>query len=171
MDIAIQHVSPDARLVVHRLLQLYEYEVSRVFGADLEDDGLYHVIAPDIFWQPPYRVFLIRADTHLAGFAFVTRHPTYFGTGETWLMNEFFVLRKYQRRGVGEYVARQLFDQFPGRWEVAELAENPVSQAFWRRVIRRYTNGQFSEVTLNSDRWRGPVQSFASKVTGVPPRG
>jgi predicted acetyltransferase len=83
-------------------------------------------------------------------------------------MNEFFVLRKYRRQGGGEQVARLLVDQFPGRWEVAELAENTVAQAFWRQVIRRYTGGRFGEIAIDNDRWHGPVQAFASNTSATP---
>jgi predicted acetyltransferase len=66
---------------------------------------------------------------------------------------------------VGEHVARTLFDRFPGRWEVSELRDNLAAQAFWRRVIGRYTGSAYREVTLDDSRWRGPVQSFDSRAT------
>lgn len=171
MSVAVQHVSPDSRPVVERLLQLYEYDVSGLFGADVGEDGLYHVMDLDEIWQHPYRVFTIRMHDHLAGLALITRHPAYLGAGETWLMNEFFVMCKYRRQGVGERAARALFDRFPGRWEVAGLAENTVAQAFWREVIRRYTGGRFGGMTIDNERWRGPVQAFASNTRVTPPTG
>jgi len=84
----------------------------------------------------------------------------------TYLIDEFFVLRKYRRRGVGAHVARTVFDRFPGHWEVSELRENTAAQAFWRRVIGRYTGGNFREVELDSPRWRGPAPAFESKSPG-----
>jgi predicted acetyltransferase len=168
MSITVQRVSPDARAVVERLVQLYEYEFSGHFGSDIGDDGLYHTMNLDAIWQDPFRVFLMRVDGHLAGFALVTRHPAYVEPGEAWLMNEFFVLRKYQRQGVGEQAAGLVFDQFPGRWEVAEQAENSGAQAFWRVVIERYTGGRWGEAALDSARWHGPVQSFTATARAVP---
>ncbi len=171
MSIAVQHVSPIARSTVERLVQLYEYEISGHVGSDIGDDGLYPTMNLDAIWQDPYRVFLIRVREHLAGFALVTRHPAYVGTGETWLMNEFFVLRTDQRRGVGEQAACLIFDQFPGHWEVAELAENAGARAFWLRVIGRYTGGHWRELTLDNARWHGPVQSFDAKAGTAPTAG
>jgi predicted acetyltransferase len=78
------------------------------------------------------------------------------------LIEEFFVMRKYRHKGVGEYVAHHLFDRFPGVWEVSEMVQNVPAQAFWRKVIDRYTGGRFIEVTLDSELWRGPVQVFRS---------
>lgn len=160
MSIEIIVATPEERLVVERLLQLYEYDASEFYGADLGADALYRVMDPAALWRPGYHVFLVTVDGRLAGFAFVTRHASYLGEGETWLIDEFFVMRKYRRRGVGERVARDLFDRFPGRWEVAQLAINLPAQAFWRTVIGRYTRGDFRETDVATDRWRGPVQAF-----------
>ena len=60
-------------------------------------------------------------------------------------MDEFFVMRKYRRIGVGSAFATRLFDMFPGRWEVAEVAPNTNGAAFWRAVIGKYTDGHFEE--------------------------
>ena len=152
MRVAIQAVTPATQSVVGHLLQLYEYDSSAVFGADVEHDGLYHVIDPDELWQPPYRIYLIRVDDHWSGFAFVTRHPAYFGTGETWLMNEFFVMRKYRRTGVGTMLARAVFARFPGEWQVRQITANPAATAFWRQAIPVH----FVQETLD----HGPVQRF-----------
>ena len=72
-------------------------------------------------------------------------------------MAEFFVMRKFRRQGVGSRVARQLFDRFPGRWEIAQKLENKIGQAFWRTLIADYTNGSYREVLLDKF---GPVQVF-----------
>ena len=78
-------------------------------------------------------------------------------------MDEFFVMRKYRRAGVGSEFAARLFDIFPGRWEVAQVAPNTEATLFWRSVIRAYTSGNFDERIENSDKWRGPVQTFDAR--------
>ena len=75
-------------------------------------------------------------------------------------VSEFFIMRKYRRRGAGGEAARRMFDLFPGRWEVSEMAANLPAQAFWRKVIGAYTNGRFEERQWDNARWRGPVQWF-----------
>jgi len=162
MHVEVITAMPEDKLVVERLLQLYEHDNSETIGSDVDPDGLYRLMDPDTIWRPGYHAFLVRVDGKLAGFAFVTRHQSYLGEGETYLVDEFFVMRKYRRQGVGEYVARTLFDRFPGRWEVSEVPLNLGGHAFWRRVIGRYTHGRFHEVHVDTSRWRGPVQSFES---------
>jgi predicted acetyltransferase len=158
--------TPADRPVVERLLQLYEYDVSAFMDQELDDDGLYRVMDLDALWRPGYHVFLVRVNGRLAGFAFVTRGPALLGPGKTTLVDEFFVLRKHRRRGVGERVARTVFDAFPGPWEAGTSHRNPVATAFWRRVIARHTGGAYREAALDDARWRGPVWAFTA---GTPP--
>lgn len=160
IDIVV--VTRESQPVIERLLQLYEYDASEFFEADVADDGLYHVMDAATLWHPDYHVFLITVAGNLAGFAFVTRHASYVVEGTTWLIDEFFVMRKHRRRGVGERAARTLFDRFPGRWEVGQLPANRPAQAFWRATIGRHTREDFRETHVDTDRWRGPVQSFDS---------
>lgn len=166
MQVELLLAAPEHRPVLDRLLQLYQYDFSEITGGEIGADGLYHYVDGDVIWREPgWHVFLVRVEGQWAGFAFVTRHRSYVAKdAETWLMDEFFVLRKYRRRGVGEEVARQLFDRFPGRWEVSELQQSAAAQAFWRTVIGRYTQGRFQEVALDDDRWRGPVQLFDAPI-------
>jgi predicted acetyltransferase len=124
MHVEVITASSADKSIVERLLQLYEHDNSEFFGADVDPDGIYRVMDADTLWQPDRNIFLVKVDGHLAGFAFVSRHPSYLGDGETYLMDEFFIMRKYRRRGVGEHVARTLFDRYPGRWEVSEWPTN-----------------------------------------------
>lgn len=155
-------VAPADRAVVERLLQLYEYDVSDFMDQDVDPDGLYRVMDPDAIWRAGWHVFLVTVEGKLAGFAFVARDASLLDAGASYLFEEFFVLRKYRRRGVGEHVARSLFDRFPGRWEVSTTHRHPVAPVFWRRVIDRYTGGRYREADSDSDRWRGPVWAFTS---------
>lgn len=151
--------------LVERLLQLYEYDYSEyaTHPVDVDARGLFPTVDLEALWRPEHHVFLIDVDGATAGFAFVTRHESYVGEGETWEFAEFFVLRRYRRRGVGERAARLALERFPGRWEVSELRVNVAAQAFWRRVIGRYTGGDYREVELDDGRWRGPVQAFETR--------
>ena len=101
-------------------------------------------------------------DGKLAGFAIVHQRSRISGDTSTWDMAEFFVMRKYQRRGVGKAVATRLFEAYRGAWEVRQLAANHRAISFWRCVIAHYTRGAFTETVFDDERWRGPMQSFRS---------
>jgi len=160
VDVDLVVATPGDRQVLDRLLQLYEYDFSEYGGIDLDATGVFPTLDTADIWRPDDRVFFIKVDGRLAGFAYVTRHTSYVGEGEATLLGEFFVLRKYRRRGVGERAARTLFERFPGRWELAPARGNDAARAFWRRVIGRYTGGAFRELPDGCPRWDGPVGAF-----------
>ena len=141
------------------MLELYHYDFTEYTDADVDPDGRFGYRYLDAYFTEPDRhPFLIRADGQLAGFALVRRATSAVGDYDVFDMAEFFVMRKYRRRGVGSEAARFAFDRFPGRWEVREMAANTPAQAFWRRVIGDYTGGNFTERRLDDSAWL--MQSF-----------
>src|SRR4030042_5177454 len=151
------------RPVLRHLMELYQYDFSEFDGAERGPIGLYDYPYLDHYWFEPERSpFLVRLDGNLAGFVLVARYNYLTGYKDSWVMAEFFIMRKYRYQGVGEHVARLIFDQFPGDWQVGQITENPAATAFWRKVIARYTHNTFQEHILNNDNWRGPIQTFSS---------
>jgi predicted acetyltransferase len=143
------------------LFQLYAYDFSEWLDLDVGDDGRFPLPPLEPYWDDVLcHAFLLRVDDALAGFALVQERSRL--TGETGVrdMAEFFVLRRYRRRGVGERAAVSLFERFPGAWEVRQKRENVAAIAFWRHTIAHCTGGRFHEETLDDSRWRGVVQRF-----------
>ncbi len=154
--------------VIENLAQLYHYDFSEMSRGDPEhghvkEDGLFQHDWSYYFGKDEHHDFLVRVDGQIAGFALVSPERSFRDPEETvWWMDEFFVLRKYRRLGVGEYVATSLFDRFHGVWQVAQMEMNTGARAFWRDVIGTYTAGSFEEVHFADDNWIGPVQYFKS---------
>ncbi len=145
-------------------MQLYLYDIATIDEWDLGDDGLFgNLETIERFWSATdeRRSFLIRVDGKLAGFVLI-RRGSYFGDLEARELSEFFVLRRYRRRGVGERPARMVFETFPGRWEVRELGANVEAHAFWRTIIGRFTGGAFEEIAHANEHGPGWVQRFVS---------
>ena len=146
--------SRDDLPVVQNLARFYVYDMSEHAGFDFRDDGLfvagasllnYWGIAPETAqdqWPAHWKGFahLVRAGGHPAGFALVRR----IGDG-LYDMGEFFVARKYRRKGAGAYVAKAMFERYRGRWEVREMPTNTGAQAFWRQIIGDFTGGAYEE--------------------------
>ena len=152
---------------VRRLVQLYIYDLAGEQW-DVKADGAFGSRAwHQRFWTRRGRHhFVIRVDGKLAGFALVADHAHFAGAG-TREISEFFVLRRYRRRGVGRRVARMLFTRFPGAWEVAELSWNVGARRFWRGVIRQCAVGPVHEHHYPSSDLRFIVQRF---TTAAAPR-
>ena len=114
-------------------------ETSKTHEEAFGDDGLFQkpgVISP----------FLIKADGELAGLAIVVTQP-HATPGRDYRMEEFFVLNKFRRRGVGRTAASALLGQFRGRWEIAQRPTNHGAIAFWRSVVHEHTGGKLHHGT------------------------
>ncbi len=113
------------------------------------------------YWSEDDRwAFLVRVDGELAGFVLVgpdgTQRDTQYDIGE------FFILRKFRGQGVGQRVAFDIFDRFRGRWEVRQVVQNKPATAFWRKVVDRYTGGNYHELPepVQNAEWTNVVQTF-----------
>jgi predicted acetyltransferase len=107
-------------------------------------------------WTP----FLVYSDEHIAGFVLLGIRSVLGWDRDTRSVAEFFTMRKYGRMGIGRKVAFQLFDRFRGAWEVFQTRENLAARAFWAAGIGEYTDGDFEKTDVDSEAWRGPVQTF-----------
>jgi len=163
MRIELIRATAQHRRLVRQLYELYCHDFSPMTQSDIGDDGYW---TGDDFLQPwpsdhQLQIFLVRVNEQWAGFAWIARGSYLNPAIEShFLMDEFFIMRKYRRQGLGEQVAVRLFNKFSGVWEVGEIPENVEAQAFWRMIIGRFTDHHFQEVTADSDLWHGPVQTF-----------
>ena len=62
-----------------------------------------------------------------------------------WNAGEFFILAKFQNKGIGQLAADYIWKHHSGKWEVSVIPENKSALSFWRRAITKFTNGQFLE--------------------------
>ena len=164
MIVQLKEASAEQKSILERLMQLYMYDFSEIDDRDvnqINQQGLFEYKYLDSYWSESDRFpFLIYADDRIAGFALVGSHPVLSEDKGGKVIAEFFVMRKYRRRGIGKKAAFHIFDKFAGRWEVGQMVANVAAQGFWRSIISEYTNGQFTETILDNELWRGPIQSF-----------
>lgn len=161
--VSLAEVTEASRPALANLFQLYAYDWSELLPLDVGQDGRF---ADALFSRYATRgaeqhELLVYAAERLVGFAIVTERSRL--TGQTGIcdMAEFFVMRRYRRRGVGHAAAAAVFDRFRGRrWEVRQQDGNANATAFWRKVIADYTAGNYQERRWNDANWVGPVQAF-----------
>lgn len=133
--------------IVQNLARFYAYDLSRSCAFisddwDFPENGLYESFDSKIYFEDPTRkVFLVRVDQELAGFALLNQE----GTDEHthWNMGEFFITAKFQGKNLGKQVAHQIWDKHPGLWEVSVIPENRPALHFWEVIINDYTGGNF----------------------------
>lgn len=148
-SVEVRRASIGEKLIMRHLMQLYSYDFTEFDGVDADEYGLYRYDYLDHYWTEEKRLpFLVRVAGNLAGFALVKKERKDDGSPYTY-MAEFFIMKKYRGQGIGQAVAFQLFDLFPGEWQVSEIAQNYPAQAFWRKIIARYTQGHYVEEVLD----------------------
>lgn len=162
--IALDPASKPERPVLDNLMQLYIYDWSELRPLDVGDDGRFADYPLDAYWEDGWRhPLLLRVGGRLAGFALVSERSRLTGAPGVFDMAEFFVMRRFRRKGVGRAAASAAFDRFKGPWEIRQQDENTAATAFWRSAIARYTGGSYREVRWDDPAWTGPVQMFTSR--------
>lgn len=138
MCVEVSEVQQSDRGVVRRLMEFYSYDWSEWEGWDVDDHGEFGYRWLDHYWTDEDRhVFLFRVGGKLAGLALVRQE-------QCTEMAEFFILRRYRRSGIGSAAAADVFNRFPGAWEVTQHLSNPGATSFWRKAIPVH----FSETTV-----------------------
>jgi len=157
------------KAVFRSLMQMYLYDTSEFNGQDPDSHGQYDYPDLDHYWTERGRndegriPILIRINDCLAGFMLINRFSLLYPHDSTTRnLADFFIMRKWRGKRIGRIIVKEIFDMFPGHWEIRQQQENEKSQKFWRSAIGEYTNGSFKETLLSDERWQGPVQQFSN---------
>jgi predicted acetyltransferase len=157
--------------ILANLLQLYAHDFSEFHDIELEQDGRFEYRDLPLYWREPRRKpFLVKVDGRLVGFVLVKRGSEVSGDETVWDMVEFFVVRRYRRRGVGTEIAHQVWRELPGRWEVRVMPANRSAYDFWGRAIREFTGEvvRSDRFEKNGEEWH--FFSFETTPRGVSSR-
>jgi predicted acetyltransferase len=148
MKITLSKASKEDKETIQNLGRFYVYEMSRYCGFEpgweTPSNGLFECCDLSPYCeQPDHYAFLIKVDGELAGFALLNKKGS--TPDVDWNVGEFFVISKFQGKGVGRYVVELLFKQFPGIWETSQMPKNKAAIDFWENVVKMYTKGRFEK--------------------------
>ena len=161
MDIKLIEVKESEKSVLRQLLELYSYDFSEFDDADVNDYGYFGYTYLDYYWTEDTRhPFFIRVNGTLAGFVLISDYTYKINLGDAKSVSEFFVMRKYRRKGIGKIVAFQVFDKFPGKWEVIQHGDNRPSKIFWEDIIGEYSDGNYCKEKVKTEDWEGQALIF-----------
>lgn len=100
MNVELRVPSRSDRGLIRRMMELYLYDFSEYEDSDLDEHGVFDYGDLDYFWfEPTHAAFVVTVDQKLAGFVLVDNDVKLEGSERA--ITEFFVMRKYRRRGVG----------------------------------------------------------------------
>jgi predicted acetyltransferase len=161
VEVVVRRALADDRLPLLRMLELYQHDLSDIWDQDLDVHGEYGYPLDRHGSDPSCHAFVATVNGRYAGLALVDASIKVGTTGH-W-MEQFFVLKKYRRAGVGRTLAQRVFAALPGAWEVGQMPRNAAARAFWRNVIGEYAGGAYVEHELRGGRWEGTVQCFVAR--------
>lgn len=141
----------DDYTLIQNMARFYVYDLSCYCGFEsdeydwtLPQDGLYE--ANDYkkyFIEANRKAYLIKVNNEIAGFVLLNK----IGTTDKldWNMAQFFILARFQNKGIGKQVAQKIWQMHQGIWEVSALPENKPAIIFWRNAINEFTKGNYQE--------------------------
>jgi len=134
------------------MIELYNYDFSEYSNDDINEYGYFGYPHIDAYWNEEGRYpYFIRADGKLAGFVLVRSCCEYNDLSEPYNIAEFFVMKKYRKKGVGKYAAKKIFDKFSGGWEISVWSNNRIAQCFWKSVVDEYVKGKYTAFTSSEN--------------------
>ena len=164
MKIELIEVPESQKSVLRNMLELYEYDMSVYTDEELNDCGLYGYKYFDYYWNEEKRFpYFIKCENVLCGFVLVNDYCYTLKGEEAMSIAEFFIMNKYRRFGIGRKIARQIFDLFPGKWEVNQVPGNDISYVFWEKVIDEYTQGNYEKSVIDTESGKRQSIVFSNK--------
>ena len=121
---------------IEQLMQLYMYELSQWYPLAVQSDGRFKLQPKaEYFARSAVHPYLLYLDGALIGFAVVD--DELLDAQYDYSLGYFFILRRYQGRGLGVAALTELFKHYAGRWEIYYLRENQPAAAFWPKALSR----------------------------------
>lgn len=155
-DVELVQVAEEQKSILRQLIELYEYDFSEFNDADLNSYGFYGYKYFDHYWTDENRkAYFVKVSGQYAGFVLVNDYCYLVEDKQARAIAEFFIMRKYRRKGIGHKAAALAFDTHQGIWEVLQHGNNEASKVFWKHVISQYTNENYSIRDVVTEHWKG----------------
>ena len=144
MNVTLLKVTKKEKDIFKNIFQFFAYDFSEMNGMNVEENGIF-LLPNDIdsyYTEPNYNSFFILVDNKMADVAIIKN----ISEENINYLRHFFVMRKYRRLRIGQSAVHMLLDMFHGKWRVSQFDYNKSAISFWRRVIEKYTNGDYIEM-------------------------
>ena len=143
MTLEIIKASKADQEIIQNLARFYIYDLSEFQKRKCPDNGLYEDEDYISFWTVKgHHPFLIKYESELAGFVLMEEG----GSSEDIDYNiaEFFIIRKFRKQGLSKTVAIEIFNMYPGNWELMAISNNSPAIAFWEKTLESFTGGNYT---------------------------
>ena len=126
--------------IIAQLYELYTYEMTDLADFDIGDNGFYGYSELPLYWTNANKhPYLVWVNKKLAGFILVQQGSPIDEDQDIWDIAEFFIMRKFRKKGVGQFAMQQILEKYNGRWQVRVWDNNKVAHAFWDSIIKKFS--------------------------------
>lgn len=147
MKFYLSEAKKEEKEILYRLLQYSLYEESETDLNEMNEDAIYeYKYFNSYFTDNTRHAYFIRKkeSNKLLGFVMINKYMQKSSNGHS--IAEYLVLPKYRRNKIGKSVAFEIFDKFPGNWEVKPSYNSEKAYLFWKNTIQEYTNNNYKYV-------------------------
>jgi predicted acetyltransferase len=149
-NLSISPIGPESDVLLRNLFEHYIHDMAEWFDIDTRADGSYSYDT-SLVWQKGCDVYLAKAGDAIAGFAIVGPATEWVGENGVHDVREFFVIRRFRRRGLGQRMATLLWNERPGAWLVRSSKRMRRRSGFGDRRLQAsragYMKKQFARST------------------------
>ncbi len=158
MTPAFRRASGGDFAALQQLLELYQYDLSDIWHQEVDAEAKYGYDLAHYQQSARFHAYLALMGSQPIGFALVA--PACVTRADGCWMEQFFILKRFRRNGLGKAFARYVLNSHPGAWEIGQMQANEAAHAFWRNVVYDVTDGQFTETQVTEGWWKGIVQQL-----------
>ena len=133
MQIRLETVYKSESQVLFRLLQYSLFEESAFDGNEMNEKAEFDYPEFDSYFTDSSRqAFFIRSaeQNTLLGFSMIKAQQGFCS------IEEFMILPKYRRKGIGRCAAKRCFERHQGVWSVTPSFNSEQAALFWKDVIK-----------------------------------
>lgn len=141
MDVYLSEVKEDEKETLYRLLQYSLFEESENDLNEMNEQAIFEYKYFDLYFiKKDCHAFFIKekSSNKLLGFAMINKYMQKFENGHS--IAEYMVIPKYRRNKIGKKVAFEIFNKYPGNWEVKPSYNSKKAYLFWKKTIEEFTN-------------------------------
>jgi len=132
-------VAIEQKNMLENLMTLFLHDLSE-YADDIKIDstGLHRFDVLDLFFEKEgLTPFFIQSEGEILGFILIQSGSYTNPEHADYVMNSFFILRRYRGKGIGTAVALKFFALYPGRYCCSQLKSNVPAVRFWKNVYAK----------------------------------
>lgn len=161
MDISLRRIQSAEKGLLSTLLVNYFMETDPAKVTHTLDGPELDYPYLDTYWNEPGRqaVFIMNPQ-EVVGFVLINKWTVEEAFGAEYSIAEFYVRPAFRRQRAGSKAVRMITEQYTGKWEIRQAADDGPAVAFWRSVVNDLSGGDYRETEKVSDERTEIIQLF-----------